>query len=152
MLMSDQVKDLYLQHLAGRDKYTYFLLAAAASALAFAVQKTDTRTLTWSMVPLGLAGLSWALSFYFGCKNISWVQVVLYANLSLLQLKGGVHPRQPDHPDLLGAAVSGVNEALDRNAERAAFCAKWQFRFLVSGAIFFLGWHVLEMYLRTRVT
>jgi hypothetical protein len=149
MVMSDQVKDLYLQHLAGRDKYTYFLLAAAGSALAFAVQKTDARTLTWSMVPLALAGLSWALSFYFGCKNVSWVQSVLYANLSLLQLKGGVHPRQPDNPDL-GAAVSGVNEALGRNAERAAFCAKWQVRFLVWGAILFLGWHVLEMYLRTR--
>ena len=150
--MADDVKDLYLQHRTGQDKYTYFLLAAAAAALAFAVQKTEGMNLSRSMVPLALAAASWALSFFCGCKNISWVQTALYANVALLQLKSGSHPEQPDHPALTQGAVSGVGKALDHNSEKAYFYANWQFRLLVAGALLFIGWHVFEMYLRTAAT
>jgi hypothetical protein len=150
MNVSDDVKDLYLQHRTGQDAYTYFLLAAVASALAFAVQKTQGLTLSWSMLPLGGAALSWALSFYCGCKNVSWVQTALYANVGLLQLKAGSHPNQPEHPDELKGALLGVRKALDHNAEKAYVFAGWQFRLLVAGAVLFLAWHVLEMYLRTE--
>jgi hypothetical protein len=146
------VKDLYLQHRTGQDAYTYFLLAAAASALAFAVQKTTDLKLGWSMAPLGAAALSWGLSFYFGCKNVTWVQTALQANMALLQLKSGSHPKQPSHPQEVGAALSGVTQALNHNVEKAYFYATWQFRTLIAGGILFLAWHIAEMYLRTFAT
>ena len=50
--MSDnkELIDLYKQHATGQEKYTYFLLAAAASALAFEIQKTayEMRESDWS--------------------------------------------------------------------------------------------------------
>jgi hypothetical protein len=148
-VVADDVKDIYLQHRQGQDKYTYFLLAAAASALAFAVQKTVGLPFSWSMAPLGGAAIAWGLSFYFGCKNVSWVLTALYANVGLLQLKSGTHPNQPAHPQELTAAVAGVRNALDHNAEKAYFYASWQFRTLIIGGVLFIAWHVLEMYLRT---
>jgi hypothetical protein len=147
--VSENYNALYFQHRTGQDAYTYFLLAAAASALAFAIQKTDTLSYEWSMVPLGLAAVSWGFSFYFGCKNITWVQTALSANIALLQLKSGSHPNQPDQPGLLGAAVSGVSTAIKHNADKAYFYATWQFRTLIAGGVLFIAWHIIKMYVRT---
>jgi hypothetical protein len=56
-------EEIYKATREGQDKYTYFLLAAAGAAVAFAVTQSQTATLTWSKVPLALAVLSWAFSF-----------------------------------------------------------------------------------------
>jgi len=138
--------ELYKQHHAGEDKYTYFLLVAAAAAIGFAVQKTEGLRLSWWLLPVAAATVCWAVSFYFGCKRINWVQVAIYANANLLKLRSGIHPDQPDHPVHLQAALDGVRSALDKNISRAQFYAKWQFRTLVLGAIFFILWRILEMY------
>ena len=151
--MADQgVLELHKQHREGQSKYTYFLLAVAASAVAFAVQKTTAMKMSWSMLPLGLAAISWGLSFYCGCKNLLWVQTAIFANYSLLQLKSGIHPDQPPHPQLLQAAEEGVRAAIETNIKGAEFNGKWQFRLLIIGSILFLTWHVLDMALRTLNT
>lgn len=145
--MADNIDrlELYKQHQASQDKYTYFLLAAAGAAIGFAVQKTEGLRLSWWLVPVGLAIVCWGVSFYYGCKNIVWVQTAIYANHSLLQLKAGVHPNQPPHPELTTAAMSGVKEALDSNVSRAQFYGQWQFRMLITGALLFICWRGLEM-------
>jgi hypothetical protein len=151
--MTEQgILELHKQHREGQSKYAYFLLAAAASAVAFALQKTSGAKLSWSMIPLGLATLSWGLSFYCGCKHLLWVQTAIFANYSLLQLKSGIHPEQPPHPQLMQAAEEGVRSAIKTNIEGAEFHGKWQFRLLILGGILFIAWHVLDMVLRTYVT
>lgn len=137
--------ELYKQHQASQDKHTYFLLAAAGAAIGFAVQKTEGLLLSGWQIPVGLAIICWGVSFYFGCKNIVWVQTAIYANSSLLQLKSGSHPQQPPHPQLVDAAISGVMNALESNVNKAQFFGIWQFRMLITGAVFFIGWRVLEM-------
>lgn len=148
-MREDGVRELWLQHRAGQDKYTYFLLAITASAIAFAVQKTTDAVLAWTLVPLGLAVLAWGGSFYCGCKNLIWVQTALMANYNLLQLESGVHPQQPDHPDLSEAAVRGTRTALSENVDRAQSYAISQFRLAISGASLFLLWHIMEIYVRS---
>jgi len=143
--------EIHKQHRAGQDKYTYFLLAVTASAIAFSVQKTTNLILSWSMLPLALAVLLWGTSFFFGCKNLHWVQASIYANYSLLQLQKGVHRNQPNHPQLVEAAIKGVDSAIETNVDNADFYAKWQFRLLIIGAVLFLIWHVIEMAIRTWV-
>ncbi|MCX5888798.1 MAG: hypothetical protein NTY36_05025 [Deltaproteobacteria bacterium] len=128
-----------------QSRYTYFLLAIAASAIAFAVQKTTGRTLDRSMVLLGFAVLSWGGSFFAGCRNRAYFSSALYANIALLQLEDGTHPKLPPHPDLLEAAYEGVRNALENNSSAAGFWGRLQFRLLVLGAIFFLSWHIFEM-------
>lgn len=141
----NEIFELYKQHRAGQDKYTYFLLATAAAAIAFAVQKTEGLPISWWLLPVAFAILSWGVSFFYGCRHLNWAQTVLHANYNLLQLNQGVHPEQPPHPQLAQAAVRGVESALDFNVKKAQFYAVWQFRALVLGALFFISWRVVEM-------
>ncbi len=148
-MADNELLEIHRQHGAGENKYTYFLLAVTASAVAFAVQKTDGLTITCSLTPLGAAVLLWGVSFYFGIKNLIWVQTSIYANYNLLQLQKGVHPEQPDHPQILEAAIKGVRSAFESNVGKAQFYGVWQFRLLIAGGILFIIWHILEMALRT---
>ena len=143
--------ELHKQHQTRQEKYTYFILAVAASAVAFAVQKTSGLKLSWWLMPVAIAVLSWGVSFFFGCKNLVWVQTALSANYNLLSLSLGVHPEQPPNSKQQKAAESGVRKAIKFNVERAELYATWQFRLLVLGAVFFIVWHILEMYRATYV-
>ncbi len=128
-----------------QSKYTYFLLAVAASAIAFAVQITTGRPLDWTLILLGLAVISWGGSFYAGCQNRDYFSSTLYANISLLQLQDGNHPEYRNHPQMVAAACEGVREAANINSSTANFWGHLQFRLLVLGAVFFLIWHIVEM-------
>lgn len=145
MALDSAIAELHKAHGAGQEKYTYFLLAAAGAAIGFAVQKTDGIPMSWWVLPVGVATVLWAASFYCGCRNIDWVSASTSANFNLLQLKQGSHPDQPPHPQLVDAAIRGVHDALDKNIRKAQFYAIWQFRLLILGAVFFVAWRVLEM-------
>ncbi len=145
MAIEKAISDLHKAHQTGQEKYTYFLLAAAGAAIGFAVQKTEGLSLTWWLLPVALATICWSGSFYFGCKNVIWVQTSIMANFNLLQLRQGSHPDQPPHPELVAAAMRSVESALEKNGSKAQFYGVWQFRLLVVGAIFFIAWRVAEM-------
>jgi hypothetical protein len=66
-----------------KDKYTYFLLAASASAIAFSISQTREDALAWSQLPLAIAVLCWAFSFYFGCRCASFYQKLLQDSADL---------------------------------------------------------------------
>ena len=142
----ESLTEIWREHRTSQDKYTYFLLAAASAAIAFAVQKTDGLMLSWELAPIGLAVIAWGGSFYCGCKNLVWVQSSLFANYNLLQLRNGSHPEQPDHPVLLEAAASGIRSAIESNVQKAQVHAIWQFRLLILGALLFLAWHGWRLY------
>lgn len=75
-----------------QDKYTYFLLAAAATAIGFTVTQTRSAVLAWSLLPLAFAVISWGLSFYLGCRRMHFYQSTLHANANLLVIESGRHP------------------------------------------------------------
>ena len=104
-----------------QSKYTYFLLAVAASAIALAVQRTTGSPLTSNMMPLGLAVACWAGSFFAGCRNRAYFSSTLYANAALLQIKDSTHPVVPRHPDTVAAAAEGVRTAAEHNSSMANF-------------------------------
>jgi hypothetical protein len=148
-MAEDGLAYLHRQHREGQDKYTYFLLAVTASAVAFSVQKTEAAVITWSLIPMALAIISWGISFYFGCKNLIFVQIAISANYTILQLDAGVHPGQPPQGVWLEAARRGTNEALTSNIQNAMYYATWQFRLLIAGAGLFLIWHIAGIIIRT---
>ena len=150
MPIESAIENLPKAHTDAQDKYTYFLLAAAGAAIAFSVQKTEGMALSWWLTPVALATSAWAGSFFCGCKNLSWVGAALSANFALLQLRQGSHPKQPPHPQLLEAAISGTSTALEGNVLKAQRFALWQFRLLVIGAALFIAWRVLEMWRITK--
>ncbi|SFJ53841.1 hypothetical protein [Bradyrhizobium sp. cf659] len=138
-------QDIYKASREGQDKYTYFLLAAAGAAIAFAVTQSQTATLSWSKLPLALAVLSWAFSFYAGCRQLRDVANVMSANYDMLRVQEGIHPQYPNHPQVLEI----IEEAVRKLADKTGRWGVWQFRFLILGAVFYVLWHVTEMALRT---
>ena len=149
LMSADHELELYRVHRAAQEKYTYFLLAAAGAAIGFAVTQSQTAAFEWPQLPLGLAVLLWALSFFFGCRHLNYVEATLYANMDLLKVQAGMHPEVGAHPQMQAAAAEGIRSAMGTNSIRSARFADWQFRFFVLGAVFFIAWHVVGMYLRT---
>jgi hypothetical protein len=138
-------QDIYKATREGQDKYTYFLLAAAGAAIAFAVTQSQTATLTWPKLPLAFAVLFWAFSFYAGCRQIRDVTNIMQQNYDLLRVQEGLHPQFPNHPEVVAVIEEAVRESADKSGRWGAR----QFRLLVTGAEFFVVWHVTEMALRT---
>ena len=143
--------EIYKQHRVAYDKYSYVLLAIAASAVGFAVQKSEGHILSWSILPLGLSVVSFGLSFWCGVRTIERVVANLGATYSLIQLQMGTHPDQPPEGDPLVGAKSGVRRAATHIADQATTYTRWQYRFLILGSVLFLTWHILIMYQETIV-
>jgi len=147
---TDTQRDLFKLHRDAQDKYTYFLLTAAGAAIALAVNNTQGAKMAWPQFPLGLAVLCWAMSFYFGCRHIGYVNSNLYTNSTLIRIQKGEEPTVGAHPQRIEAASAGIKQAMEANAEHAERLGNRQFRLLVGGGVLYVVWHVLGMYLRTR--
>jgi hypothetical protein len=148
-MASDNQIEVYKQHRASQEKYVYFLLAAVGAAIALVVNQTQGVKLAYSQLPLAAAVVLWALSFYFGCKHLAYVESTLFANADLLRVEAGEHPLVGPHPQMIAAASEGLRSAMVTNSGRAAGFARWQFRCLILGSVFYLAWHVYEMWLRS---
>jgi len=145
----DNKMQLHNQLNIAQGKYTYFLLAIAASAIAFSTQVTKESVFAFSLIPLGLAVLSWGLSFYCGCQNIRYSNSNTIANIELLRVQMGEHPDVQTHPQLMQVASEGIRSAFKANTGKLCSYNNWQFRFILIGAVFFIVWRLLEMAIRT---
>lgn len=145
--MSDNqdLLEIYKQFHASQDKYTYFLLAAAAAAIGFVVQKSDGSVLTWWLLPAGFSVICWCVSFYYGCRYIELLQSCFSANYEFRLLQIGNHPEQPSNPLFIEAALNGTQSGMQRLANTASNAGKYQFRWLVCGAALFLLWRISEL-------
>ena len=132
----------------GQDKYTYFLLAASGASIAFAITQTQGLKISMSQIPLAIAVIAWGLSFYCGCRKIAQVSSMTYANTELIRVSKGEHPDAGTHPQVIQAAREGILEAIEKGQKKVGRFSYWQFTFLVSGAVFYIAWHIFEMYLR----
>lgn len=145
----DSIMQLHNQLSVSQGKYTYFLLAVAASAIAFSTQVTKESVLTLSLISLGLAVLSWGLIFYCGCQYIRYSNSNTIANIDLLRVEAGEHPDVQSNPQSIQAASEGIRSAFESNTEKLCSYNNWQFRFISIGAVLFIVWHLIEMAIRT---
>ncbi len=143
--------DLHKAHSAAHEKYHYFLLAAAGAAIGFALHKTEEEVISWWLLPVALASLLWALSFYFGCLAIGSVNTAMGANYNYLVLYDNYDKARPVIPQgKLESRLLAEREKIRNNQENAFKYARLQFHLLALGAVFFIVWHVLEMWCRTN--
>jgi hypothetical protein len=140
---------LYNQIRSAQDKYVYFLLAVAASAIAFTMQITKGSIFSLTLTPLGLAVLFWSLSFYCGCRNICYNNSNMLANFSLLQVESGNHPQAGNNTYYIEAASEGIRDRMSENQTKIIRYGSWQFRFIILGGVAFVIWHLFEMAVRT---
>ncbi len=148
-MSDDSLHEVYRALRDAQMRYAYFLLAASGAAIGLAVNQTRTAALRWAEMPLGVAVTMWGLSFFFGCRHLAYVGSTLYANVELLRVQRGKHPDVGSHPEMIAAASDGIRAGIQTNADRGSRYARWQFRLLIAGALFYLAWHVGQMYLRT---
>ena len=132
-----------------QSKYVYFLLAAAASAIALALNRTAGEPLRYEQVPLGLAVLCWGLSFFCGCRYLAYADVGLQLNIELVLAETGEHPKIPKGRGWRDAASEQFRKLAESKGEKTRMYAARQFGFLIAGAILYIIWHVLGMALRT---
>lgn len=138
-------KELHKQLHESQAKYTYFLLAGAASGIALAISETRDSNIAWSMLPLGISVFCWALSFFAGCRNRQYFHSTLYANFNMILIEEGRHPDIPQHPQLVAAATEGIKKAAEENSTTANKWAHRQFWLLVIGGLFYVVWHIIRM-------
>jgi len=132
-----------------QDKYIYFILAATIASIGFTITQTQNIIFGRSLIPLGISILCWGLSFFFGCRNREYYISILYANFDLLNVRLGYHPSTGSHPQKIQAASEGIMRAIQRNSDKASRLAHLQMTTFILGALFYLVWHILEIYLRT---
>jgi hypothetical protein len=138
-------ESLYKLHSDIGDKYTYFLLAAAGTSIAFAATQTQNATVSWAKLPLAIAAFCWAFSFFAGCRHIQEWRSIVLQNYQLLRVKAGIHPDFSGDP----LTVAVIKQSVEENAAASGKWAAWQFRLLIGGALFYILWHAIEMALRT---
>ena len=130
-------RDLYIRH-------AFYLLAVVGAAVGFALNQTNGAVLAYSQIPWGLALLSWSLSFYFGLRQLRSVAAALNVNSLLLSLEFGHDTELSRIPE----APAIIKEVLEQHGNSAGRFYMWQVQALLTGMFFYVGWHVLEMYLR----
>jgi hypothetical protein len=148
-MADDYLIEAYRQLRTSQDKYVYFMLAASASAIAYALNRAQDRSLSLVLIPWGLALLLWGFSFYFGCIHLAFVNSTLFANIELIRVQRGTHPDAGTNPQIIEAASNGIRSAIEKNSNKANRLGHAQFWFFVLGVLAYITWQVLEMYLRS---
>ena len=92
-MADDNLLEVYRQLRVSQDKYAYFMLAASASAVAYALNRAQDRSLSTILIPWGLALFLWCLSFFFGCLHLTYVSSAIYANVELIKSSNRGSPR-----------------------------------------------------------
>lgn len=147
--MDENFLELFRSFRESQNRYVYFLLAAAAAALGFALRETAGTSLSYTQIPLGISVLFWGASFFCGCKWVAYLNSSTYSNMDLLLVESGRHPKLPNNPAAIAAASQGIRDAMEQNSKKAGMYAKWQFNLLIWGAVLYVAWHVLNMYILT---
>ena len=147
-MADDKIVEICRQIRTAQDKYDYFLLAVAASAVAFALNRTQGYVLSWSLLSVGIAVFFWGLSFFFGCRHLEYVTSSLHTNAELIKVTTGVHPEIGPNPVVISKMSTVILEIIEDKQKSSVFYATWQFRFLIFGALAYITWHILEMYHR----
>ena len=148
-MTTDEKLEIYRALRESQNKHTYFLLAVVGAAIALVINQTQGASLSWSQLPLAAAVLAWALSFLFGCRNRAYVSSGLHTNAALLEVNVGRHKLAGTNPEAIQVARETLHDIFENQSSKANRFANLQFRLLVTGAILYVAWHVLEMYLRT---
>jgi hypothetical protein len=148
-MSDDLLIETYRQHRTSQDKYIYFMLAASASAIAYALNRAQDRSLSLILIPWGVALLLWGFSFYFGCMHLVYVNSTLFANIQLIRVQKGIHPGAGTDPQVIEAASDGIRSAMESNSNKANRLGHLQFWFFILGVLTYIAWQVSEMYVRS---
>jgi len=146
---SETEREIYKIRSLAEQKYIYFLLAASGAGILFALNQTKGAILELSQLPLAIGIFCWGLSFIFGCNHLNYLSGTMYLNLELLKVQRGQHPDIGTNPIKIAAGDEVLRELIEGDSNKAQLFAKLQLRALMSWALLYICWHILELYRRT---
>ena len=130
-MSQEQINELSKRHAEELSKYTYFLLATSATAIAYALEKLEGLKFSLSLLPVIVAVAVWSMSFYCGCKHIEILRDHMAVNANCLT------------NNTSGGAMHEKLDPLDLKAQKAS---RNQFRYIAIGGAFYVIWRFVEMY------
>lgn len=86
-MSGDLEQELYRQFKGAQEKYTYFLLAASASAIGYAITQIKVEPFNPSHIAFALSIVLWSLSFISGLKFIEGSTNFTFKNVIYLSFK-----------------------------------------------------------------
>ena len=155
----DNSLEIFRQHTVAQQRFVYFMLALSATSIAFVVQQTMGRSLAYSLIPLGITVIAWALSLYFGLQNRRSAIETHSANLDSVLLNTGkisntlfkIVPPDLTSSQVLVAFKKIIAEVMEKHSNQSAKYSKRQFKWYIFGVFAFFVWYILEMYLRIGI-
>jgi len=132
-----------------RQRYVYFILTATGACIGFAVTQSRDAHVSLQMIPLALAAIAWAMSFFLGCRALYWKPVSIAHNIELLKARSGRNPVAGNHVEAIRIAVDTFTKNFDQAMSKFAIYVRLQFALFVVGSVLFLAWHALEIWVRS---
>jgi len=147
-MSSPQEIELHKQYKAAQDKYVYFLLAVAASAIGFAMTQTKTEALNIFHIPLAIGVFGWVVSFYSGLQCIEFATSVTYQNFNYLQFtrKLSGFTQNTETLKLAKEMELDFTNTTDLQAKKLNFFGKLQGASLLLGALFYIIFRLARRY------
>lgn len=139
-------KELRLEHRSEQSKYVYFLISLSVSAIAFAIYKTSNTPLSKSHWLVGISVLSWGLSIFFGLRHTELKIHAIYMNVEYYRVVKGEHELTGSHPQAIGIGKDVIQSHLEKQSKKASKYFLLQGCFFYTGILFYISWHVFEMY------
>lgn len=132
---------------ASQEKYIYFMLAAAASAIGFAMTQSKVEPLNFTHIPLGLSIVLWAVSFVAGLRFLQYSGNVTFQNQNYLAFKRELKKYQArDAAELISLFKSQLNDTLYKQNKKMKFYGSLQNQSLLFGALAYITWHGARMW------
>ena len=127
---AERVNALSKQHSDELSKYTYFVLAVAGAAIAYALKALEGKQPSYSLIFIAISIVLWAISFGFGIRNLHSVRQHMSVNANCILNDFTSHQ---------------MLEALDPWERRAATASNRQFAFLIVGCLSYMAFHIVEI-------
>jgi len=139
--------ELAKQFKASQERYVYFLLAAAASAIGFAITQSKVEPLKWIHIPLGMSVLLWAISFISGLRFIEYTTSFIFQNQNYLAFKRELKSyTQVDAAKLLIEFKTRMSKTNKKQLQKMKFYGNTQSISLLFGALSYIVWHIIRMW------
>lgn len=141
--------ELMKEFMRQQDKSCYLIISISVTAIGFSIYQTTGHELNWTQIILALANICWVSSIFCGLRNRAYALSTIYANKSYLDVLDGVYPDVGTNPKLIKPASDDIMNAMQFNSDKAGKWMDWQERLFYCGIIFFIVWHIFEMYRNT---
>lgn len=149
--MEEEQREIQNQFRQQQEKFVYYLIALSVTSIGFSVYKTIGQPLKLIQIPLGFSVISWGLSIFCGFNFLKFIISTLYSNNEYFNIIQGKNEEVGNNLQLIQAASKGVYTAMKSNSSKASCFFNWQQYLFYFGIISFITWHLMEMYMITKI-